>query len=307
MAFVLDLQQVNKTYGDRVALQDVSLSVKEGSCFGLLGPNGAGKSTMMKLITGIITPNAGTLEVLGLNTKKNTQVIQKQIGYVPQSITLYEELTATDNLIFFGELVGVRGVELQQRITDVLERTGLSDRAKDEVRTFSGGMKRRINIAAALLHKPKLLILDEPTVGIDPQSRNLIFELIRSLNKQGMTIVYSTHYMEEVETLCDEIAIIDHGNVIAKGDLQDLLSQHTKPAIYIESFQLTSAPKLDIPTTVSAKGNGWVIETGQVLSVLQQLTELATKHSWDVKKLEILHPSLEDVFLTLTGTKLRDE
>ncbi len=306
MSSILELKNVKKTYGNRVALDNVSLTVKEGSCFGLLGPNGAGKSTMMKLVSGIITPSAGEIEVFGLNAK-HTRAIQKQIGYVPQSITLYEDLSAKDNLTFFGELVGVRGEALNQRIKDVLERTGLSDRANDEIRTYSGGMKRRINIAAALLHQPKLLILDEPTVGIDPQSRNLIFELIRSLNKQGMTIIYSTHYMEEVEALCDEIAIIDHGKVIAKGALQELLSKHTNPAVYIESPVLTSPPDVGIPVTTTAKGNGWIVETDQVMSVMQRLTDLAVKQGWKMKKLEILYPSLEDVFLALTGTKLRDE
>ncbi|MCH5583870.1 ABC transporter ATP-binding protein [Shimazuella sp. AN120528] len=306
MTNMLEFHKVKKSYGKRIAVNQLDISVRKGSCFGLLGPNGAGKSTMMKLISGIIQPDSGQIKVMGLDMKENIVKIQQKIGYVPQSITLYEELSAIDNLRFFGELAGVKGKELQDRIQDVLTKTGLSDRGKDEVRTYSGGMKRRINIAVALLHKPDLLILDEPTVGIDPQSRNLIFELIRTLHKQGMTIIYSTHYMEEVEALCDEIAIVDNGNVIAMGELDELLTKHTKPSVYIESAQICEQPKVPTATNVIEKGNGWVIETEELLPTIQYLTEIAAIQKLDVKKLEILHPSLEDVFLKLTGVSLRD-
>lgn len=302
---MLQIQQVTKTYEKRTAIDQLDLSVAKGSCFGLLGPNGAGKSTLMKLITGIIQPDKGSIVVMGLDVRQHLSQIQRQIGYVPQSITLYEELTAIENLRFFGKLAGVKGQLLQTRIDDVLAKTGLADRGKDAVLTFSGGMKRRINIAAALLHQPKLLILDEPTVGIDPQSRNLIFELIRELNQQGLTILYSTHYMEEVEALCDEIAIIDHGEVIAKGKLTELLATYTTPEVYVEAPELLQAPII-ADYNIRAKGNGWVIETDQALHVMQKLIEKATAEKWTVNKLEISYPSLEDVFLTLTGTTLRD-
>lgn len=307
MSQILDLQHVRKIYGNRVALEDVSFTVKTGSCFGLLGPNGAGKSTTMKIITGIIAADQGDVKVFDLDAKKQVRTVQTQIGYVPQSITLYEELSAIENLTFFGKLLGVHGAELKSRIEEVLKQTGLSDRGNDEVSTYSGGMKRRINIAAALLHRPKLLVLDEPTVGIDPQSRNLIFELIRLLNRQGITIIYSTHYMEEVEALCDEIAIMDHGNVIAKGNLSELISNHTNPAIYVAAPEVTSVEVLQTNAKVTSRGDGWMIETDQILPTMQHIAELATKQNWNLKELEIYHPSLEDVFLTLTGTSLRDE
>lgn len=306
MEDMIEFHKVKKSYGKRIAVNHLDISVKKGSCFGLLGPNGAGKSTMMKLIAGIIGPDSGEIKVMGLNMKKETEEIQQKIGYVPQAITLYEELSAIDNLRFFGELAGVTSDELQNRIHDVLKKTGLADRGKDEVRTYSGGMKRRINIAVALLHQPDLLILDEPTVGIDPQSRNLIFELIRSLHQQGMTIIYSTHYMEEVEALCDEIAIVDNGNVIALGQLDELIAKHTNPSVYIESPQINKAPVISKRANVLQKGNGWVIETDEVLLTIQYLTNLAIGQKYVIKKLEILHPSLEDVFLKLTGVNLRD-
>jgi ABC-2 type transport system ATP-binding protein len=303
---MLSFQKVKKTYGKRIAVNDLDLHVGEGTCFGLLGPNGAGKSTMMKLIAGIIQADDGQITVMDLDVRRNAKKIQQQIGYVPQSITLYEELSAIDNLQFFGQLAGVTGAKLKERIDDVLTKTGLSDRGKEEVRTYSGGMKRRINIAVALLHQPKLLILDEPTVGIDPQSRNLIFELIRELHQQGMTIIYSTHYMEEVEALCDEIAIVDNGNVIATGKLDELLEKHTKPSIYIESNALMDAPSLPIAATIVKQGNGWRIETDDLLSTIQYLTNNAIEQRLIIKKLEIFRPSLEDVFLRLTGIRLRD-
>ncbi len=306
MKNVLEIRGLTKQYGEKKAIDQISIAVKEGSCFGLLGPNGAGKSTTMKIIAGIIDANAGDVHVLGRDVVKDRNGLQMQIGYVPQEITLYDQLSAQDNLQFFGEMYGLRGKELAKRITEVLEDVGLADRAKDAVRTFSGGMKRRINIAAALLHRPKLLILDEPTVGIDPQSRNHIFEMIRRLNGEGVTIMYSTHYMEEVETLCDELAIIDHGKVIVQGPLDSLLDQYASPAIYLEVENQDQLPQFDSIKAVEQEGRGYVIETDDLLDTIAEITEQLKQNSSKVKALEITRPTLEKVFLSLTGTSLRD-
>lgn len=303
---VLNVEHLTKTYGKRQALKDVTFSVQQGTCFGLLGPNGAGKSTTMKILTGIVDADGGTAYVLGKNTAKQQNAIRHQVGYVPQAITLYEKLSAHDNLVFFGEMYGVKGRELKQRISEVLKLTGLSDRVKDIVSTFSGGMKRRINIAASLLHQPKLLILDEPTVGIDPQSRIHIFEMIRLLKAQGVTIIYSTHYMEEVEALCDHVAIIDQGNVAAQGPLKELLDRYSSKAVYTEADGLEDLPPFPHAIKTYRKGSGWVIETNHIMDTMQYVIQTASNQEIEVKELEIMRPSLESVFLSLTGTSLRD-
>ncbi|WP_240041221.1 ABC transporter ATP-binding protein [Paenibacillus ginsengarvi] len=303
---VLEVAGLRKLYGKKQALKDVTFSLKAGTSFGFLGPNGAGKSTTMKILTGIVKADSGHVKLFGQDITNDTDAVARFVGYVPQDITLYEKLSAYDNLVFFGEAYGVRGIDLKHRIREVLEKTGLTDRANDAVETFSGGMKRRINIAAALLHRPKLLILDEPTVGIDPQSRNHIFEMIRELNDDGVTIIYSTHYMEEVEVLCDQVAIMDQGSVKAMGPLGELLETYGRKAIYVEVAGLTELPRLPGVGKVSKEGSGWVLETAKVGEVMQQLLQAASLHRWDVKQLEVVRPSLENVFLTVTGTALRD-
>lgn len=306
MSNVLEVNRLVKRYGDKIALENVTFSVKSGSCFGLLGPNGAGKSTTMKIITSIIEANEGTASVFGKDIRKEADAIRRQVGYVPQDITLYEKLSARDNLTFFGEMYGVRGKELKTRIDEVLKQVGLSERGDDAISTFSGGMKRRINIAAALLHKPKLVILDEPTVGIDPQSRNHIFQMIRELKASGVSMIYSTHYMEEVEALCDDIAIIDHGKVIVQGSLDHLLGTYATQAIYMEAEGLTQAPALPGVNKAYADGKGWVLECSNVLETMGGASRFLEERVLPVKSLEIMRPSLESVFLKLTGTTLRD-
>lgn len=307
MNYAVKVSDLTKRYGNKQALSEVGFAVSEGSCFGLLGPNGAGKSTIMKIITGIIDFDSGQVEVFGSNMARQKDAVRRGVGYVPQEITLYDKLSGYDNLVFFGEAYGVPKSELNQRIQEVLEQVGLSDRQKDAVSTYSGGMKRRINIAAALLHRPKLVFLDEPTVGIDPQSRNHIFEMIRSLQSQGITVIYSTHYMEEVEALCDDIAIIDHGKVVVQGRLAELIGEYASHAIYVETENGTEMPDLPGLTGKKSKGPGWVLEVEPVLPAMQQLAAYYNDHQVPVKSLEIMRPSLEQVFLTLTGTRLRDE
>ncbi|MCJ8011888.1 ABC transporter ATP-binding protein [Paenibacillus sp. KQZ6P-2] len=303
---MLEVSGLKKTYAKKQALENVTFALKPGTSFGFLGPNGAGKSTTMKILTGIVKADSGSAKLFGKDMMQEPDAVSKYIGYVPQEITLYEKLSAYDNLEFFGEAYGVRGKELKKRIQEVLVRTGLLERSKDIVSTFSGGMKRRINIAAALLHRPKLLILDEPTVGIDPQSRNHIFEMIRDLNREGVTIIYSTHYMEEVEALCDEVAIMDQGSIKAMGPLGQLLEQYGQKSIYLEVPGLTEPPQDSDVNAYHKEGSGWLLETERSSAVMQRLLRLASQHAWDVKQLEVVRPSLESVFLKVTGTALRD-
>lgn len=306
MEDILVVQDLKKSYDKTQALKGVSFSVQSGTCFGLLGPNGAGKSTTMKILTGIVKADGGTAEILGLRVDRDSKKIRSQVGYVPQNITLYEKLSAIDNLIFFGELYGLKGKELTRRIGEVLEQIGLANRGRDAIESFSGGMKRRINIAVALLHRPKLLILDEPTVGIDPQSRNHIFEMIRSLKSEGVTVIYSTHYMEEVEALCDHLAIVDQGQVIASGSLSQMLARHSTKAIYVEAPGFDAWPSLGNGAKILQQGQGFAIETDRPMDVMQQILQIATDRGVTIEVLETLRPSLESVFLTLTGTSLRD-
>jgi ABC-2 type transport system ATP-binding protein len=306
METILEVKELKKSYGKNAALKCVTFSVQSGTCFGLLGPNGAGKSTTMKILTGIVDADSGEARILGQDAAKHQNALRYQVGYVPQAITLYEKLSARDNLVFFGEMYGVQGKKLNQRIREVLTQTGLQSRENEAVEKFSGGMKRRINIAAALLHKPKLLILDEPTVGIDPQSRNHIFEMIRTLKAEGVTIIYSTHYMEEVEALCDDVAIIDRGKVITQGALSELLRQFSKPAIYVESDDFSQIPKYPGTKKTTKKDRGYVVEVDSVTEGMQHILESATENGIELQALEMMRPSLESVFLLLTGSSLRD-
>jgi ABC-2 type transport system ATP-binding protein len=306
MKTAIEIHGLGKSYGGKTALRNISITVREGSCFGLLGPNGAGKSTTMKILAGLLEFDAGTVKVLGADVRRSGDRIREKLGYVPQSITLYEKLSPLDNLTFFGEMYGVRGDELKKRMGEVLEQVGLADRAKDPIASFSGGMKRRINIAAALLHKPKLIIMDEPTVGIDPQSRNHIFEMIRALKREGVTVLYSTHYMEEVEALCDHLAIIDHGNVIAEGELNEVLDRFGTQAVYLELAEGEQPPALPGFGKPAAQGRGWLLETASPLEAITGWASACKERALSVKRLEVVRPSLETVFLALTGTTLRD-
>lgn len=306
MDATLKVSNLVKKYGTKPALENVSFAVKEGSCFGLLGPNGAGKSTTMKIITGIIDADSGNVNVLGSDIRKAADAIRRQVGYVPQEITLYDKISAYNNLVFFGEMYGVKGKQLKERIAEVLQQVGLSERAKDPIHTYSGGMKRRINIAAALLHQPKVVILDEPTVGIDPQSRNHIFDIIRQLRNSGVTIIYSTHYMEEVEALCDDIAIIDNGKVIVQGNLDELLSRYATKAVYLELQEGQKPPIMEGIKKVTEYKKGWLLESDNVLDSIELVSKKIREEGLQARALEMMRPSLESVFLSLTGTSLRD-
>jgi ABC-2 type transport system ATP-binding protein len=226
---VLALRGITQRYGDLIALNDVTLEIAAGEFFGLLGPNGAGKSTLMSVAAGLLRPQGGTVEIAGRPASEPEA--RRELGLVPQGLALYPHLTAEENLATFGGLYGLHGSELRGRVDELLEAVKLSDRRKSIVKTFSGGMMRRLNLVAALLHRPKMLLCDEPTVGVDPQSRNAIFDLLERLNREGLTVIYSTHYMEEAARLCSRIGIIDHGQVLASGNLDSLLGPATEVVI----------------------------------------------------------------------------
>lgn len=218
----IEIRNLSKNYGSLKAVDEVSFDVAEGELFGLLGPNGAGKSTLISLLSTLLKPDGGEAIIGGYELTKKTSEIKKILGLVPQEIALYPTLSARENLTFWGHMYGLSGKTLVKRVDEALEIAGLAERAKERIETYSGGMKRRINIAAALLHRPKLLIMDEPTVGIDPQSRNHILETVRKLNQEGMTVIYTSHYMEEAELLCSRVAIMDNGKIIALGTKDEL-------------------------------------------------------------------------------------
>ncbi len=301
-----------KKYDRRVAVQDVSFSIEEGEIFGLLGPNGAGKTTTLSILSTLLIPDQGTVTIGDYDLVREAKQIKRLIGSVPQELALYPTLSAWDNLAFFGRIYGLQGTELKERVTTVLALVGLSDRAADAVQTFSGGMKRRLNIAAGLIHKPRILFLDEPTVGVDPQSRNFIFEHVERLNEEGLTIVYTTHYMEEAERLCDRVAIMDQGRVLALNTTKGLIEMLGGGVIHLGLSQASLEPLLpavhalaDV-SIVSREDYRLKIETKNARFALLELIELCKAHNVSVLSLEMLEPNLESVFLHLTGKRLRD-
>ncbi|WP_440896974.1 ABC transporter ATP-binding protein [Amphibacillus sp. Q70] len=299
---MLTIDHVTKYYNKTEALTDVSLTIPQGSCYGLVGPNGAGKSTLIKMIITIIRDYKGEIK---FNKEKISNQAKQKLGYVPQDITLEEEVSALNNLYLFGKLYGLKGSQLAQRTKEVLTLIGLHERRKDNVSTFSGGMKRRLNIGCALMHNPDLIIMDEPTVGIDPQSRKYIFQMIEELKAAEKTIIYASHYMEEVEKLCDYVAFLDRGKMIEKGEINDLLQQYAIPSIYIKASNITQE-SLEQYGTVSLKRDAYLIYTEKPLQVMEDIIVHCRNNRLDVERLELVHPRLEDVFFKLTGNSLRD-
>jgi ABC-2 type transport system ATP-binding protein len=305
---MLHIQSVTKRYGALPALDDVSLEVGRGEFFGLLGPNGAGKSTLMSLVAGLRTPDAGKIVLDGVPLSPADVRARMALGLVPQSIALYEDLSAEQNLRIFGELYGLRGRELRARIDEALEAVQLNDRRRDPVKHFSGGMQRRLNLVAALLHRPKLLLCDEPTVGVDPQSRNAIFDFLERLNRDGLTIIYSTHYMEEATRLCSRIGIIDHGKILAHGTLDELLARLPfDDEITFPASEVTAAfvPKLNALGTLDSS-NGTHRFRPRADMRLSQFYALAEEHTVSARLFAHERPTLEALFLHLTGRTLRD-
>jgi ABC-2 type transport system ATP-binding protein len=305
---MLAIRSVSKCYGSLVALDDVSLDIARGEFFGLLGPNGAGKSTVMSLIAGLRSPDTGTITLDGEPLTAANVATRTNLGLVPQSIALYEELSAEQNLRIFGQLYGLRGTTLRERVTEALDAAQLTDRRRDPIKNFSGGMQRRLNLVASLLHRPKLLLCDEPTVGIDPQSRNAIFDVLEKFNREGLTIIYSTHYMEEATRLCSRIGIIDHGKILALGTLDTLLAQLPfEDEITFNQSEETAvfAKKLAALGTVTSSENFHRFRP-KADTKFSAFYALAEQHSLPPRLFTHERPSLEAVFLNLTGRKLRE-
>ncbi|QQF62065.1 ABC transporter ATP-binding protein [Bacillus mojavensis] len=311
---MLQAENIKKAYGKKTIVKGISFSLKKGESFGLLGPNGAGKSTTISMISGLVPLDGGEITVGGYAIGKDTNKAKQKIGIVPQEIALYPTLTAQENLVFWGKMYGLTHGEAKKRSAEVLEYVGLTERAKDKIETFSGGMKRRINIGAALMHKPELLIMDEPTVGIDPQSRNHILETVKQLNETGMTVIYTSHYMEEVEYLCDRIGIIDQGEMIAIGTKNDLCSRLGGDTIIQmtvsgadEGF-LSAVRSLAYVNDVTVSESELKIEVAAAHheKVVTSLLTEAAAHQTNLLSLQVHEPNLERLFLNLTGRTLRD-
>ena len=311
---MLKVNEVSKSYKDKKVLKGISFSVKEGEILGLLGPNGAGKSTLINCICGLAKIDGGAVEVFGLDNSKNAKVIRQQMGVVPQDIAVVEELSAYENCMIMGGLYGLKGNELKTKVKEALEFVGLWDRRKDIPGKYSGGMKRRLNIACALVHRPKLLIMDEPTVGVDPQSRNYIMESIRKLNDEGTTIIYTSHYMEEVEELCDRIVIVDEGTKIAEGTCEELVkevSENEMIKIGISKGMPDAAKLEKLKNTkrvieVVENEEGFVVKSAKGEDNLRDIIQFMNDEQIVFNTINVIRPSLEHVFLEKTGKSLRD-
>lgn len=312
MAVFLEMKDVVKRYGSKLSVDHLNLEVQEGEIFGLLGPNGAGKSTSISMICGLLPKDQGSIKVDGISIEDQPLEVKRRIGLVPQDLALYEEMSAMDNVAFFAKLYGLRGQQLKERVEEALTFVGLQDRAKDRPSTFSGGMKRRLNIACSITHRPKLIIMDEPTVGIDPQSRNHILESVRTLNEMGSTVIYTSHYMEEVAAISDRVAIMDQGHVIACGTQQELRARVAQEELIILTAdgvteELIQEMKLHPRVgRVTQLDHRLEIYVPSAQEELQDILFICGKHGTTLRSLQCEEPDLETLFLSLTGRKLRD-
>jgi ABC-2 type transport system ATP-binding protein len=303
---VLTTTGLGKDYGAHAAVRSLDLNVPRGSIFGLLGPNGAGKTTTISMICGVVTPTRGSARIAGHDIRAAPFAARRALGYVPQDLAIYEELSATQNLAFFGRCYGLRGRALRERIDWALELAGLRGREREPVSQYSGGMKRRLNLVAALMHRPHLLVLDEPTVGVDPQSRSFLFAAIRRLRDEGMTVLYTSHYMEEVEALCDRVAIIDRGEVIACDSVAGLLASGVGGGIEVEleGGAIDLAEALAALPAAAPTASGVRVESPAALAEAIALLE---GRGLSILSIRSVTPDLEQVFLELTGHRLRDD
>ena len=310
--YAIEVQNLKKNFGELKAVQGVNFTAQRGEIFSLLGPNGAGKSTTISMLSGLLQPSEGEARIMGHSIRSDSQAALAALGVVPQDIALYPDLSARENLDFWGKMYGLRGAPLRQRVDEVLDIIGLTDRQKGRVGTFSGGMKRRVNIGVALLHKPQVVIMDEPTVGIDPQSRRHILDNVKELNQQGMTVLYTTHYMEEAAELSQHIAILDHGKVIACGTHAELitlvgeldrlvLTLNTEADQIIESLRMVEGVR-----KADRQAGTLILLVDDSNLVLPKLFEAAARSRARITSVEIHEPNLEAVFLHLTGRALRD-
>ncbi|MFN8427197.1 MAG: ATP-binding cassette domain-containing protein [Anaerolineales bacterium] len=314
MPNILEAQNLVKNYDNFTAVKGISFDIKEGEIFSLLGPNGAGKTTTISMLSTLYTPTSGDATIGGHSITKEPMAVKGVIGVVPQEIALYEDLTAKENLVFWGQMYGLSGKSLNSRVDEVLEQIGLTDKAKNRVKTYSGGMKRRVNIGVGLLHKPRLLFMDEPTVGIDPQSRRAILDTVKDLNKQGMTVLYTTHYMEEAAELSDRVGIIDHGELIALGTQDELTKQVGETETLILHIGENEDPDALAKAVSAVEGvqkadvtdNEVSVITADAKDILAAVVTKANERGIRIRSMDIREPNLEAVFLHLTGRALRD-
>ena len=303
---MIKADNLKKRYGNVVAVGGVSFAVEKGETFGLLGPNGAGKTTTIQLLCGLLKPDGGTVSLDG-KTDPSLVEVRSSLGVVPQALAIYQELSARQNLRFFGKMYGLSGRRLNQRVDNCLEIAGLEKRSNDRASKYSGGMKRRLNMVCSFLHEPPLLLLDEPTVGVDPQSRNLIFDTIEAMKNQGRTIIYTTHYMEEAQRLCDRVAILDHGKILDMDSVDNLIKKHGGPSYIEVKFEKLLNPdsiKQYIDSEkVQFEESKIRFETSRPMESLAMLNRSSVRFN----TLKVQTANLEDVFLNLTGRRLRDE
>jgi ABC-2 type transport system ATP-binding protein len=309
---LLEVKNLIKRYDNYLALDHINLSINEGEIFGLLGPNGAGKTTTICILSGLTNYDGGEVKFMGKEIRRHEMDVKQEIGIVPQEIALFDDLSAYENLDYFGRLYGLKGKLLKERIDEALIFTGLTDKRKDRPKKFSGGMKRRLNIACAIVHHPKLIIMDEPTVGIDPQSRNHILQSIKELNRMGSTIIYTSHYMEEVKEICTRIAIVDQGRVIAEGtqeQLTSLVSSEETLVIELSSINYSMVEQIKKIQNVrecNALENRLEVIGKKGGQNIGRVVQLITESGIEITSFNVEKPSLESVFLTLTGRSLRD-
>jgi len=308
---MIEVTQLRKQYGDFVAVKDVTFTARAGEIFGLLGPNGAGKTTTIGCISSLLKPTSGSIRVMGHDVVSEGVAARRSIGVVPQEIALYDDLSAKENLAYWGGAQGLRGAALRTRIDEVLELTGLLDRAKDPVKQFSGGMKRRLNFACGIVHQPKVLLLDEPTVGVDPQSRVRLLELVRQQADAGTCVLYTTHYMEEAETLCDHLAIVDHGTIVAQGTLAELRALLAErdllrlTGVFRPEAARQALGTIEDLEVVQADENQLALSVRDASRRLPAIFA-AINGAGDIRGTTFTQPSLESLFIKLTGKELRE-
>jgi ABC-2 type transport system ATP-binding protein len=308
---ILKIVNLTKSFDSLMAVDHISFEVQEGEIYGFLGPNGAGKTTTINMICSLLKPDAGSIFIDGVEVNVGSPNLRKKLGVVPQEIALYEELSAEENLRFWGNLYNLRSSQLKARITELLDLTGLADRAKEPVKKYSGGMKRRLNLAAGVIHQPRLLLLDEPTVGIDPQGRYRMLEMIRNITKQGTTILYTTHYLDEAEQLCDRLAIIDHGRILAQGSQQEIkqIVGENRMLKVSGSFSPEAARSLTeriADLSLISIQESEVVYSMPIHTGTGEFLEKLIEAGFSIDNLAIKEPSLDSVFIKLTGRELRE-
>lgn len=309
---IIEISNLVKRYSDTTVVKGIDLNIRKSEVFGLLGPNGAGKSTTLNTILGLIHMTSGSVRMYGQDFMKNNKALKNHIGYVPQDFAFFETMSALDNVKYWGRIYGLSGMELNAEVKEALEFTGLWDRRKDKANHYSGGMKRRLNIACAIVHHPDILIMDEPTVGVDPQSRNSILEAIKTMNQNGTTVIYTSHYMEEIQEICNRVAIMDFGKIIAEGEIDELIESISKDhTLSLSLSESTDRIQQLIQNSKGVKSCEYLIDSYHITinkeeENLSSLIEMLVKNKVRILSMNIEKPNLERVFLQLTGKKLRD-